>query len=134
MKQKHNGGYSLIEVLIAIVVLGIITVPVCTSLERSIEANVFTKDLMQAQLAVSSAVETLMAEGIADASPETTQQINDRFPELIINIEEVYDDGGNMENYFRVSVTNDAPVSVTVETCIRQTPPAEEGGEADEEA
>lgn len=65
MKQKNNGGYSLIEVLVAISILGIIVSPVCANLLMSLRATEKTDEILQAQLAVSSAVETLMAEGIA---------------------------------------------------------------------
>lgn len=64
MKQKNNGGYSLIEVLVAISILGIIVSPVCANLLMSLRATEKTDEILQAQLAVSSAVETLMAEGI----------------------------------------------------------------------
>lgn len=66
--KKHNAGYSLIETLVAIVVLGLIVVPTCTGMVMSFRINAKTEELMQAQLAVSSAVETLMAEGINNTS------------------------------------------------------------------
>ncbi len=65
MNNKHNAGFSLIEVLVAIVILAAIVVPTCSSLVLSHRMNAKTEELMQAQLDVSSAVETLMAEGIA---------------------------------------------------------------------
>ena len=68
MKQKNNGGYSLIEVLVAISILGIIVSPVCANLLMSLRATEKTDEILQAQLAVSSAVETLMAEGIIKES------------------------------------------------------------------
>lgn len=64
MENKHDAGFSLIEVLIAIVILAAIVVPTCSSLVISHRMNAKTERLMQAQLDVSSAVETLMAEGI----------------------------------------------------------------------
>ena len=66
MKQKNNAGFSLVEVLVAIVLLGAIVVPTCTGLVLSVRLNEKSKDMMQAQLAVSSAVETLMASGISE--------------------------------------------------------------------
>ena len=65
MKNKHDQGFSLIEILVAIVILAAIVVPTCSALVLSIEMNNRTDDLMKAQLAVSSAVEILMAEGIS---------------------------------------------------------------------
>lgn len=64
MKRKHNEGFTLLETLIAIVVLGVVVVPVCSSLVMSFRINAKAEQLMRDQLAVSSAVETLMAEGI----------------------------------------------------------------------
>ena len=64
MKQKKNGGFSLIETVVAIAILGLITVPCTSGLLLSIRLNEKAQQMMQAQLAVSSAVETLMAEGI----------------------------------------------------------------------
>ena len=72
MNRNRNGGYSLIEILLAIVLLGAIMVPTCTSLVMSVKINDRTDEMMQAQLAVSSAVETLMAEGISEASVNET--------------------------------------------------------------
>lgn len=69
MKRKHNEGSSLIEVLVGIVVLALIVVPTCTSLVMSARINAKAEQLLQDQLAVSSAVETLMAEGIPESYP-----------------------------------------------------------------
>ena len=66
MKNKHDEGFSLIEILVAIVILTAFVVPTCSALVMSNEMNNRTDALMQAQLAVSSAVETLMAEGIKE--------------------------------------------------------------------
>lgn len=65
MKRKHNEGSSLIEILVGIVVLALIVVPTCTSLVMSARINAKAEQLLQDQLAVSSAVETLMATGIS---------------------------------------------------------------------
>lgn len=64
MKNKHDGGFSLIEVVLAMVILAMIVVPTCTSLVLSFRVNAKADAMMQAQLAVSSAVEQLMAVGI----------------------------------------------------------------------
>ncbi len=64
MKQKHNEGYTLVELLVSMVILAAIVLPTCTGLVLSVRMNAKTDDLMQAQLAVSSTVETLMASGI----------------------------------------------------------------------
>ena len=68
MKHRHadNGiaGFSLIEVIVGIAVLGLVTVPLCASLVLSVRINAHSRDLMNAQLAAASAVETLMESGI----------------------------------------------------------------------
>lgn len=64
MKNKQEGGFSLIEVVLAMVILALIVVPTCTSLVLSFRVNAKADAMLQAQLAVSSAVEQLMAAGI----------------------------------------------------------------------
>ena len=113
MKQRNNGGYSLVEILIAIAILGAIMIPTTTSLIMSIRINDRTDEMMQAQLAVSSAVETLMAEGITEANdddygwflPEGESQQVDRFPEVTIKTEKV-----EGEPYYKVTVTKSVEI------------------------
>lgn len=129
MKQKHNGGYSLIEVLVAIVLLGIFVAPTCSSLVMGYRMNSKADQLMQAQLAVSSAVETLMAEGIQYASdeydmvtPEGGTQKLDRFPNATVktSVPDGYDE--TTAPYYKVTVTssNEDTESVSVTTYIRK--------------
>ena len=66
MKKKHDEGFSLVEVLVAIVLLAAFVVPTCSALTMAARMNGRTEELMQAQLDVSSAVETLMAKGIPE--------------------------------------------------------------------
>lgn len=75
---KRSGGFSLMETLISIVILGAMVVPTCTALVMSIRINDKTEKMLQAQLAVSSAVETLMATGY---SPEMA----DDFADVVIS-------------------------------------------------
>lgn len=65
--RKHNEGFSLVEIVVAIAILGLIVVPCGSALLMSIRINEKAQQMMQAQLAVSSAVETLMAEGIEES-------------------------------------------------------------------
>ena len=80
-KQKYNRteGFSLIEAVVAITILGIIAVPMLTSLLKSYQLNLRSDERMQAQLAVSSAVETIMAEGY-----DATDAYEDRFPGVTV--------------------------------------------------
>lgn len=120
MKQKHNGGFSLIEVLVAMVLLGALVVPTCSALVMCARLNAKTDDLLQAQLAVSSAVETLMAEGIKEVADDYGNDgTTDRFPNVIVKTEAVTDDEENLQPYYKVTVT-DNDNQVTVETTIRK--------------
>lgn len=130
MKRKHNEGFTLVELLISMVILAAIVLPTCTSLVLSYRMNAKTEKMMQAQLAVSSTVETLMAEGI-DAN---------RAAAVIQNSDGVYDFAWDSEKskiddypgveiivaagdengaYYSVTVTDDEKL-VTVTTHIRK--------------
>lgn len=63
MKKTGIEGYSLVEVLVAIVLIAIITIPTYTCLTMSVKINAASDQMLKDQLAVSSAVETLIAEG-----------------------------------------------------------------------
>lgn len=122
MKQKHNGGFSLIEVLVSIVLLAAVVVPTCSALVLSQRLNAETDKLMKAQLAVSSAVETLMAEGISVDSVNNTDNFTNRFEDVSVVAEK--DNGSGL--YYKVTVsykeTDDAGVEkelVSVTTTIR---------------
>jgi prepilin-type N-terminal cleavage/methylation domain-containing protein len=126
MKNKHDGGFSLIEVVLAMVILALIVVPTCTSLVLSFRVNAKSEAMLQAQLAVSSAVEQLMAKGIIDQKAEeaiTNQHLydivpadednpeTDEFPDVMIAVEQ-------SENCYKVVVTDNNDL-VTVTTYIR---------------
>lgn len=67
MKKRADNriaGFSLIEVIVGIAVLGLVTVPLCASLVLSMRINAHSRDLMNAQLAAAGMVETLMESGI----------------------------------------------------------------------
>lgn len=120
MKRKNEAGFSLIEVLVAMALLAAIVVPVCTSLVLSVRMNAKSEDVMQARLAVSSAVETLMAEGITQESLAYDQiDGTDVFPDVEVVTKQ--DEGAS---YYIVEVTDNGGL-VTVTTCIRA---AEEEG------
>ena len=136
MKNKHDQGFSLIEILVAIVILTAIVVPTCSALVMTNEMNNRSDELMKAQLAVSSAVETLMAEGIPSDTPSTDdygtatktveeqnsdgngfQEVTvetDRFPNVKIKVEQVPE-----KPWFTVTVTSNDGL-VEVETSIRK--------------
>lgn len=115
MKHKKDAGFSLVEVLVAIVILGLITIPMTSGLVFALKTMARAEEMMQAQLAVSSAVEELMASGIS-ADTEIPEGVNATW-------EIAKDDSGNNLPYYNVTVSCD---SVQVETCIR----ANDAGEA----
>ena len=121
MKLKNNAGYSLVEVVVAIAILALIIVPVSTGMVTAFKMNAKAEQLMQAELAVSSAVESLMAKGI-DGKPIAAEE----YPGVTIKTD-LSDDG----LYYEVTVKSD---TVEVTTYIRaaeptEPPATEEGGQ-----
>lgn len=121
MKRK-DGGFSLVEVLVSIVVLALVVVPLCTSLVMSVRMNAKADALLQAQLAVSSTVETLMAEGITRASDtydivSSGEGTEDMFPDTMVKTS-----AGDNASYYNVEVTSNDGL-VTVITSIHAAPP-----------
>lgn len=68
--KRNNEGFSLVEIVAAIAILGILVAPVCASLIFGLRLNEKTDAQLKAQLSVSSTVETLMAEGIVDPTAD----------------------------------------------------------------
>lgn len=137
---KRNGGFSLIETLISIVILGAMVVPTCTALVMSIRLNDKTEKMLQAQLAVSSAVETLMAEGMTGVYYDETNNTfsyQDNFDDVTVTVTD-----GQIDVYYNVVVMDDNAIKkedgttepdplVVVETTIRaadNTPASEPTG------
>lgn len=121
MKLKNNAGYSLVEVVVAIAILALIIVPVSTGMVTAFKMNAKAEQLMQAELAVSSAVESLMAKGI-DGKPIAAEE----YPGVTIKTD-LADNG----LYYEVTVKSD---TVEVTTYIRaaeptEPPATEEGGQ-----
>lgn len=115
MKKAKNGGYSLVEVLVAIALLAIITIPTYTCLVLSVRLNAKTDEMLKAQLAVSSAVETLMAEGIVVNGTNVTNAPD--------GVTATYTAGAN--GHYTVTITSESDPSVSVTTYI----PKKEGSQ-----
>ena len=116
MNRNRNGGYSLIEILLAIVLLGAIMVPTCTSLVMSIIINDRTDEMMQAQLAVSSAVETLMAEGI---NTDSVTYVKDTFGVEVTSPADTEAIGYEITVTKSVEIEGESRVLASVTTYIR---------------
>lgn len=124
MKQhsrKYTAGFSLIEVIVGIAILGIITVPVCASLVLSMRINAAGRSLMTAQLEASAAVETLMAEGIREADFHTNAEGK---PERQVNGARVLIENRGSVYYDVTVIGEDNGKTVTLTTSIR----VQEGG------
>lgn len=102
--KRNNAGFSLVEIVAAIAILGIFFGTACTSLVLGLRMNEKTDAKLQAQLAVSSAVETLMAEGIAADSDlyELVQKTNNG-----TEVKNVFEIEFN-EDVFETSITAEA--------------------------
>ena len=128
MKRKQDAGSTLIEVVVSIALLGALVVPTCTRQLTSLRMNERADELLQAQLAVSSAVETLMAEGITEANDAYDKLSGtDRFENVTVKTETAYklDSVYNettepLKTCFKVTVISDIDSSVSVTTYIRK--------------
>lgn len=134
-KNKGTGGFSLVEVLAAITVLGLIAAPIGASLVMSHRINARSHQLMQAQLAVSSTVETLMAEGIEpselDPATDIYRESGDQEVKILATRKIRHEDGSEEESAaYQVTVTSG---DVTVVTFIRPAPPSPLGSEGETE-
>lgn len=121
-KLKENGGFSLVEVMVAMVILGLITVPVLSGMLVAMKAMAASEEMMQSQLQVSSAVETMMEKGI-DESNIGAGNIYTLSGHDNVTIEVVR--SGTDLPYYNVTVTCKEHSGIQVETVIR-----EEGGAA----
>lgn len=61
---RNKQGSSLLEIVVAIAILGLMVAPVCSSLVLSFRLNADSEELLQSRLLVESTVERLMAEGV----------------------------------------------------------------------
>ena len=125
MKLKNNAGYSLVEVVVAIAILALIIVPVSTGMVTAFKMNAKAEQLMQAELAVSSAEESLMAKGI-----KGKPIADNEYPGVTVTITNPTEDDEEI-TYYEVTVKSD---TVEVTTYIRaaeptEPPATEEGGQ-----
>lgn len=119
--KERTAGFSLLEVVVAIAIIGLISAPICTSLILAGRINAHSQAVMEAHLNVRTAVETLMKDGVTMKGGVMTKPSADDFPNVKIIPVEV-----KGKPYYRVTV-KDKPTDplVTVETYVRAVP---EGG------
>lgn len=127
--KKGNAGATLIEIVVSMAILGALVIPTCSSMVLAFRVNAKADAVMQAQLAVSSAVETLMAEGINPARVgkvstegyyDEPEGERDLFPGVKVKVVYQADSNGKpVYPFYDVTVTDDAGL-VTVTTTIRE--------------
>lgn len=76
-KFRERCGAALLEVLISIAMMGLLMVPISSGILMSLHINEKSDEILQARLAVSSAVETIMATGIATAEEVHHLELHD---------------------------------------------------------
>lgn len=108
--KKQTAGFSLIEVVVAIAILGMVTIPLGGGLVLSHRLNARSEQMIQARLDVSNAVETLMAEGITAGEIYT-----DRFTDVTVTVA----DPETGEEAYQVTVKSTSVDTVSVVTYIR---------------
>lgn len=113
--KERTAGFSLLEVVVAIAIIGLISAPICSSLILAGRINAHSQAVMEAHLNVRTAVETLMKDGMTEASADYYAK---KFPNVTVNKEKVVG-----KPYYHVTVS-DKPTEplVTVETYVRAVP------------
>lgn len=112
--KERTAGFSLLEVVVAIAIIGLISAPICSSLILAGRINAHSQAVMEAHLNVRTAVETLMKDGVTEKSDEYHK---DEFPNVTIKTEEV-----EGKPYYRVTVSDKPTKLVTVKTYVRAVP------------
>ena len=119
--KERTAGFSLLEVVVAIAIIGLISAPICSSLILAGRINAHSQAVMEAHLNVRTAVETLMKDGVTMKGRVMTKPSADDFPNVKIDPEKV-----EGKPYYRVTVKDTHTESlVTVVTYVRAVP---EGG------
>lgn len=117
-RKQRTAGFTLVEVIVAIAIMGLVSAPICASLVLAGRINARSQAVMEAQLNVRSAVESLMEQGYSEENAtalETEYQVKIK--------------GTSKGPYYEVTVSDkvgeDATPLITVDTCIHT---ASEGG------
>lgn len=120
--QNCKAGSTLVEVVVAITILGLVCVPICSSLVLAARVNARAEQVMAAELSVSSAVERLMADGVTEAKdPYKDPYMENEYLKVVTSKDNATD------SYYKVIVTSKTVDTVQVTTYVRATPV--EGGD-----
>ena len=117
LMKKGTAGSTLVEVVVAIAILGLVTAPICSSMLVAARINARSRDVMTAQLQLSSAVEQLMAEGIEKKVVEGEPEYH--LPEGVHGVEIDVDEENSGEQYCHITVTSKLVDTVSVKTCVK---------------
>lgn len=123
-RKQRTAGFTLVEVIVAIAIMGLVSAPICVSLVLAERLNARSRAVMEAELEVRTAVETLMAEGITE---EVVSNLATDFPGVTVKVEKE----NETAPYYHVTVSDSqAEPLVTVETYIRavEAPEGSVGG------
>lgn len=113
--KERTAGFSLLEVVVAIAIIGLISAPICTSLILAGRINAHSQVVMEAHLNVRTAVETLMKNGVTEASDNYHAEA---FPN--VTVKTVKD---SKKPYYHVTVSDKPTKLVTVDTYVRAVSP-----------
>ena len=115
--KERTAGFSLLEVVVAIAIIGLISAPICTSLILAGRINAHSQAVMEAHLNVRTAVETLMKDGVTE---ESKNYRVGEFRNVTIKTKKDLDG----DPYYHVTVTdNHTEPLVTVVTYVRAVSP-----------
>lgn len=113
--KQRTAGFTLVEIIVSIAIMGLVSAPICASLVLAGRINARSRAVMEAQLNVRNAVETLMEKGY---SKENAAALEAKYQ---VNIE-----GTSQGQYYEVDVCDkvsegETPL-VTVDTYIHAAP------------
>ena len=110
-KTRANGGFTLVEVLVAIAILGVVVTSMGGCLVVSQRVNARSQNVIEERAAVTNVVEKLMAEGINvyGSSPYTFSPDNTVTPTE-------YTAHDTTDSSFPVTITATKPEKVKVKT------------------
>lgn len=119
-KIKSRSGFSLIETLLSALLFTFVVMAIGSSIIVSVRLNAKARRMTEARLAVSSAVETIMAKGYdKDAD----------YDAAFTAVEVVLTNTPATDNYAEITVTSKTEPNVSVETAVGIAPVTPEGGE-----